>query len=266
MAAALAIVREALREFDASGTFSEPAFAALRMMLAGTAPGELVDGLLGLFFERHILHVTRRRELLEMDDEALGRALRHRFRQVVADGRDGHEVAHALGAHVRDVLSRITGEPPESAPWPVLLTQGERFSRALVEEAIRAYAVELTRWPSPAEALRELLRRYSLDAPEPRSEDTGLHDPPEALRRRMDARRLARQLLEVLKLQERELLRHLLMEEGTVEDWAREQGLARATAYRVLARLKTVCRTELQGRSNSTQLRALEELFSSRRR
>jgi hypothetical protein len=34
----------------------------------------------------------------------------------------------------------------------------------------------------------------------------------------------------------------------------------------VLARLKTVCRTELQGRSNSTQLKALEELFGSRKR
>jgi hypothetical protein len=48
MASSLAIVREALREFEASGVFSESAFAALRMLLAGTAPGELVDGLLGL--------------------------------------------------------------------------------------------------------------------------------------------------------------------------------------------------------------------------
>jgi hypothetical protein len=42
--------------------------------------------------------------------------------------------------------------------------------------------------------------------------------------------------------------------------------MARATAYRVLARLKTVCRAELQGRSSSTQLRALEELFGNRGR
>lgn len=266
MAAPLATVREALREFEASGMFSEPAFDALRLMLAGTAPGELVDGLLGLFFERHILHATRRRELLAMDDEALGRALRHRFRQVVADGRDGHDVAHALGAHVRDVLARALGEVPQSAPWPSLLTHGERFSRALVEEALRAYAAELLRWPTPAEALRELLRRYSPEVPEAPHEDTGLHDPPEALRRRMDAQRLARQLLELLKPQERELLRHLLLDEGTVEDWAREQGIARATAYRVLARLKTVCASALQGRSSSTQLKALEELFSSRGR
>jgi hypothetical protein len=82
----------------------------------------------------------------------------------------------------------------------------------------------------------------------------------------MDAQRLARQLLEVLRPQERNLLRHLLMDEGTVEDWAREQGLARATAYRVLARLKTVCRSELEGRSNITQLKALEELFRGRGR
>lgn len=266
MASPLATVREALREFEASGVFSEPAFGALRMLLAGAVPGELVDGLLGLFFERHILHATRRRELLAMDDEALGRALRHRFRQVVADGRDGHEVAHALGAHVRDVLARASGEVPKSAPWPSLLTHGERFSRAHVEEALRAYASELLRWPTPAEAVRELLRRYSPEVPEPRSEDSGLHDPPEALRRRMDAQRLARKLLEVLKPQERELLRHLLLDEGTVEDWAREQGMARATAYRVLARLKTVCASALQGRSNSTQLKALEELFSSRGR
>jgi hypothetical protein len=264
MASSLASVREALREFDASGVFSEPAFAALRLLLAGTAPGELVDGLLGLFFERHILHVTRRRELLAMDDEALVRALRHRFRQVVADGRDGHEIAHALGAHVRDVLALAQSAPAAAAPWPALLTQGERFSRAHVEEAIHAYAAELGRWPQAAEALSELMRRYALDTPEPTSEDSGLHDPPEALRRRLDARRLAQQLLEVLRPQERTLLRHLLMDEGSVEDWAREQGVARATAYRVLARLKTVCRTELKGRSNSTQLKALEELFVRR--
>src|SRR5512145_603864 len=146
MSSPLATVRDALREFEASGAFSEPAFAALRRMLAGTAPGELVDGLLGLFFERHILHDTRRRELLAMEDEALGRALRHRFRQVVADGSDGHDAAHALGAHVREVLGRVTSGPPVVAPWPVLLTQGERFSRALVEEAVRAHAGELGRW------------------------------------------------------------------------------------------------------------------------
>ena len=138
MASPLATVRDALREFDASGAFSEPAFASLRLLLAGTAPGELVDGLLGLFFERHILHDVRRRELLAMDEEALGRALRHRFRQVVADGRDGHEAAHALGAHVRDVLGRVGDAPSETVPWPTLLTQGERFSRALIEEALRA--------------------------------------------------------------------------------------------------------------------------------
>jgi hypothetical protein len=265
MASALATLRDALREFEASGAFPEPAFAALRTFLAGSAPGELVDGLLGLFFERHILHVTRRRELLEMDDASLGRALRHRFRQVVADGQDGHEAAHALGAHVREVLARIGSNPVQAAPWPTLLTQGERFHRAHVEGAIRAYAAELGRWPPAAEALSELMRRYSVQVPEPRGEDSGLHDPPEALRRRMDAQRLARQLLEVLKPQERQLLRHLLLKEGTVEDWAREQSLARATAYRVLARLKTVCRTELQGRSNSTQLKALEELFTRHR-
>lgn len=265
MASPLATVRDALREFEASGAFSEPAFAAMRLLLAGTAPGELVEGLLGLFFERHILHDVRRRELLAMEDEALGRALRHRFRQVVADGREGHDAAHALGAHVREVLSRVGNGPVEGASWPTLLTQGERFSRALIEEALRAYAGELGRWPQPAEAVRELLRRYEPEAPALRPHDSGLHDPPEALRRRMDAQRLARQLLEVLKPEERNLLRHLLMDEGTVEDWAREQGMARATAYRVLARLKTVCRTELEGRSNSTQLKALEELFGGRK-
>ncbi|WP_224371997.1 hypothetical protein [Hyalangium versicolor] len=265
MTSSLATVRDALREFEASGAFSEPAFIALRTLLAGTVPGELVDGLLGLFFERHILHDTRRRELLAMDDDALARALRHRFRQVVADGREDHEAAHALGAHVRDVLARVVSGPPTVAPWPALITQGQRFSRAQVEEAIRAHAGELGRWPQSAEALRELMRRYAPEAPTPPDdEESGLHDPPEALRRRMDAQRLAGQLLQVLRPQERLLLRHLLMEEGTVEDWARGQGLARATAYRVLARLKTVCRSELEGRSSSTQLKALEALFGQR--
>ncbi|MDY7226328.1 hypothetical protein [Hyalangium rubrum] len=267
MDASLAGVRTALREFDASGAFSESAFSALRLLLAGTAPGELVDGLLGLFFERHILHDARRRELLAMDDAALLRALRHRFRQVVADGQEGHAAAHALGPHVREGLARMShAAPVVPAPWPVLLTEGERFSRERVEEALRAQAAELGRWPTSAEAVRELLRRYAQVESEDRHEDTGRFDPPEALRRRMDARRLAGQLLEVLKPQERELLRHLLVDEGNVEDWAREQGIARATAYRVLARLKTVCRAELEGRSNSTQLKALEELFGGRSR
>jgi hypothetical protein len=266
VAAPLATVRSALSEFDATGAFSESAFAALRLLLAGTAPGELVDGLLGLFFERHILHARRRRELLAMDDAAFVRALRHRFRQVVADGREGHNAAHALGPHVREVLAQRAHTQPESAAWPVLLTQGERFSRERVEEAVRAYAGELGRWPDATEAVNELLRRYAPEAHEPRGEDTGRFDPPEALRRRMDAQRLASQLLEVLRPQERELLRHLLVDEGNVEDWAREQGLARATAYRVLARLKTVCRAELGGRSSSTQLKALEELFGGRGR
>ena len=264
MPAQLATVRAALREFDATGAFSEAAFAALRLLLAGTAPGELVDGLLGLFFERHVLNDVRRRELLAMDDEALVRALRHRFRQVVADGGEGHAAAHALGPHVREVLARCSPAHPQSAAWPVRLTQGERFSREQVEEAVRAHAAELGRWPTAVEAVRELLRRYDSQGAEFRHEDTGQFDPPEALRRRLDARRLASQLLEVLRPQERELLRHLLVDEGKVEDWAREQGLARATAYRVLSRLKTVCRAELAGRSNSTQLRALEELFGSR--
>jgi len=266
VAGQLATVRAALREFDATGAFSEAAFSALRTLLAGTAPGELVDGLLGLFFERHILHDARRRELLALEDEALLRALRHRFRQVLADGREGHTAAHALGAHVREALAECSPAQPRAASWPVLLTQGERFSRERVEEAVRAYAAELGHWPSAAEAVRELLRRYGSSVPEPRGEDSGQFDPPEALRRRLDARRLASQLLEVLRPQERELLRHLLVDEGNVEDWAREQGLARATAYRVLARLKTICRTELQGRSSSTQLKALEELFGGRRR
>jgi hypothetical protein len=266
VAAQLATIRAALREFDATGAFSESAFAALRLLLAGAAPGELVDGLLGLFFERHILSDVRRRELLEMDDEALVRALRHRFRQVVADGREGHIAAHALGPHVREVLAQCPPAHPASAAWPVLLTHGERFSRERVEEAVRAYAADLGRWPSAVEAVNEMLRRYASSVPEPRGEDTGQFDPPEALRRRLDARRLATQLLEVLKPQERELLRHLLVDEGNVEDWAKEQGLARATAYRVLARLKTVCRAELEGRSSSTQLRALEELFGRRSR
>jgi hypothetical protein len=266
VAGALATIRSALSEFDATGAFSESAFAALRLLLAGTAPGELVDGLLGLFFERHVLHAARRRELLAMDDGALVRALRHRFRQVVADGSEGHTAAHALGPHVREVLAQRSHTQPGPAAWPVGLTQGERFSRERVEEAVRAYAGELGRWPASSEAVGELLRRYALSGPEVRHEDTGRFDPPEALRRRMDAQRLASQLLEVLRPQERELLRHLLVDEGNVEDWAREQHVARATAYRVLARLKTVCRAELEGRSSSTQLQALEVLFSGRGR
>jgi hypothetical protein len=45
-----------------------------------------------------------------------------------------------------------------------------------------------------------------------------------------------------------------------VEDWAQGQGCSRATAYRLMARLKALCRLEFAQRSSGTQVEALEAL------
>ena len=156
---------------------------------------------------------------------ARSRALRHRFRQVVADGREGHDVAHALGAHVREVLGRSAAAVrPRRLPWPALLTQGERFSRALVEEALRAYAGELGRWPSPRRPCASCCAATPWASPSPGARTAGCMIRPRRSGGAWTRSAWPGSLLEVLKPQERNLLRHLLLEEGTVEDWARGSG------------------------------------------
>ncbi|MFL5319200.1 MAG: hypothetical protein ACJ790_06050, partial [Myxococcaceae bacterium] len=64
----------------------------------------------------------------------------------------------------------------------------------------------------------------------------------------------------LLSAEERDLLRHVLVEEGSVEEWAERKGCSRATAYRHMAGLKALCRLEFSQRSNRTQLEALAAL------
>jgi hypothetical protein len=80
------------------------------------------------------------------------------------------------------------------------------------------------------------------------------------VRARLDAQRLARATLELLTADEKDLFRHVLEGEGTIEAWGVERGVSRATAYRMLARLKSLCRLEWIERSPGTRLEILEAL------
>jgi len=135
------------------------------------------------------------------------------------------------------------------------LREGDHFTSASVEAAIRALAQERGTIPTAAEATRELFHRYIAGDPPPEESQ----DEPEALRRRIDGQRLAAGILRVLTADEKELLRHVL-DGGSVEDWAEGAGRSRATAYRMLSRLKALCRLEFAERSNHTQLEALQAL------
>jgi len=251
--------RQALEAFDRTGTFGENDYRHLRSLVAGTrsgrgTDGDLLDGLVNLFFERHLLPDARRKELLELEDDALVRAVRHRFRQVLADAQDEVRPYRALRAQVRFVLERLT-EVPGEADWPPRLTERDHFSSALVEQAVRALARDRSAIPTAAEATQELLSRYAEGVAWP----VESQDVPEVLRRRIDGQRLAAGILRVLTTDEKELLRHVL-DGGGVEDWAQDSGVSRATAYRMLSRLKALCRLEFAARSNCTQLEALAAL------
>ncbi|MBI3182660.1 MAG: hypothetical protein HYZ28_11035 [Myxococcales bacterium] len=255
--------RAALEAFDCEGRFGEADYALLRSLLSGALGrgephADLLDGLLGLFFERHLMHDRRRAELLSMDDESLWRAVRHRFRQVVADENDEHRPYHALRSHVRDALLSFGAEPPSEAHWPAGLYGRSGFSPPLVEQAVCALWREGGPKPSAAQATSELFARYV--RPLARADEfRESHAPPETMSRRLDAQRLASGVLELLLEEERELLRHLL-DGGGVEEWAEASGCSRATAYRMLARLKALCRLELHSRSSRTRIEALNAL------
>ncbi|MFZ5471598.1 MAG: hypothetical protein ACOZIN_19405 [Myxococcota bacterium] len=264
MSASAAQLRDALTAFDREGRFGEADYAVLRGVLAGALrPGanstDLLDGLAGLFFERHLLHDGRRAELLALDDEALLRAVRHRFRQVMVDESDDYQPYHALRAHVRETLAALKERRPTSANWPSSLVQRGAFSRGLVEEAVLALWAESGCRPSVVEATRELFHRYVRPV-SPALEVSETHELPDALLRRLEGQRLARGILEVLSAEEKDLLRHVLADEGSVEDWAEANGRSRATAYRLLARLKSLCRLEFCSKSNRSQLDVLRAL------
>lgn len=256
-------LRKGLLAFGQSGEFSEDDFVALRALLGSAMrrtpeSDAVLDGLIGVFFERHVLDDTRRAELIAMDDEALGRAVRHRFRQLLADEKDDRPAWHALSAHVRDALASF-GVRPTSAVFPASIRAQDKFSPVLVEQAVAALWLERGSKPTTAEATGELLARYVTAVAE-REVVTGSREFPEVVRARLDAQRLARAVLEILNADEKDLFRHVLEGVGTIDAWSQTRGVSRATAYRMLARLKSLCRLEWIERSPGTRLEILEAL------
>lgn len=255
----VARLHEALRSFHAHGTFTEDDYAALRRIVAGVGrvEAELLDGFVGLFFERHVLDDVRRAELLAMPHGELERAVRHRFKQVVAGGHDTHQAWHALSAHVRDAVAVLVG--PNAGVWPASITTRQGFSAIAVEQAVATVWSELGRAPSVREATQELFVRYVASAAPNEVGHTGSREYPAAIVARLDAQRLARGIVTLLRDDERDLLRSQL-DGQTVDDWAAGRGVSRATAYRMLARIKSLCRVEFEQRSNRTQLEVLDVL------
>ncbi len=247
-------LRESLLAFDTRGAFSEDDYQALKQVLLGVGrvPHPALDGFIGLFFEQHVLDDVRRRELLAMGDEAMARALKHRFRQVVAGAADDHQAWHALSAHVREALQALLGP---GGRFPSSIQSGSSFSGIAIEQAVAAYWLELGRKPTAREATSALVTRYLKDLPA--AEVTSEREFPEVMRAQLDAQRLARGILEVLSPDERELFRAQI--DGIrVDDWAKNTGISRATAYRMLARIKSLCRLEFDERSRKTQLDVLD--------
>src|SRR5690349_5904960 len=136
MAGPVERLRAALLRFDGEGAFGEGEYEALWYVLsrvtgAKTSP-DILDGLIYLFFERHVLDDRRRRELLALSDDELSRAVRHRFRQVVADEREDTQPYHALRPHVRDALDGAPDEDFGADPgWPSSIRSGTHFERDL---------------------------------------------------------------------------------------------------------------------------------------
>lgn len=248
----------AIEAFHRSGAFGEEDYQALRQTVAGVGRVDpvLLDGFVGLFFERHLLHDARRAELVAMSGEELVRAVRHRFRQVVAGERDNHQAWHALSAHVRDALKVLSG--PARAGFPSRLEGVSGFSAVAVEEAVGAVWAQLGRRPTVKEATGELFDRY-LNHPgfDPRT--TSTRELPAVLIAHLDAQRLARGMLGLLSHDERSLLRAQL-DGQRVEAWAQAHGVSRATAYRLLSRVKTLCRLSFDDRTSRTQLAVLDAL------
>ncbi len=254
-----AVVADGLRAFQAQGAFSEEHYAALRRLVLGVGrvQAELLDGFVGLFFERHVLDDTRLSELLALPEPELERAVRHRFKQVVAGGQDSHQAWHALAAHVRDALTVLMG--PGASTWPASLTSRQGFSAIAVEQAVATLWAELGRRPTPREATQDLFGRYVTAPVSSSDSNAGAREFPAVVVARLDAQRLARAIVGVLSDDERDLLRSQL-DGQPVDEWATGRGVSRATAYRMLARIKALCRVEFDQRSSRTQLEVLDVL------
>ena len=255
-------LKTVLLAYDERGEFSEADLAVLKAALHGvvrTGPNSsrLLDGLVGLFFERHLLDDRRRKELLQLEGDALVGAVRHRFRQVVSDDHDDKKPYHSLRPHVADALEGSVEGEVTSPGFPTSIAVGGRYDPRLVEQAVRALWLESRRKPTAHEATVELLQRYS---GQDRWEDTSSREFPEVVRQQLDAQRLARGILEVLSTEEKDLMRHVLEGEAPVDAWAEAHRVSRATAYRLLARIKTLCRIEVDERSPQTKIELLSVL------
>lgn len=255
-------LKQGLLAFDQRGEFSQDDFLALRAVLGSAMPRstqaqQILDGLIGVFFERHVLGDTRRAELLAMNDDDLIRAVRHRFRQLLAEDHDDRDAWHALSAHVRDALASLAGPAPSSG-FPVSIRANGNFSSLAVDQAVAALWAERGSKPTVSEATAELLQRYVTALAQ--QQPGGSREFPELMRAQFDVQRLARSVLELLTADERDLLRHVLEGEGSIEQWGVERGVSRATGYRLLSRLKSLCKVEWSERSTGTRLEVLEAL------
>lgn len=93
------------------------------------------------------------------------------------------------------------------------------------------------------------MTRYVKSGFEPAS--TSWREFPAVIIAKLDAHRMATGILAVLSDEEKALLRHQL--DGVpVEAWAEQNGVSRATAYRMLTRIKSLCRVEVGERTNLT--------------
>jgi hypothetical protein len=255
----VARVHDALRSYDADGTFGEEDYLALRRLVQGVGKVDsaLLDGFIGLFFERHVHDDARRNELLGLSHAELEKAVRHRFKQVVAGGQDSHQAWHALSAHVRDALEALAG--PGASGYPSSLTTRQGFSAIAVEAAVAAVWSELRRKPSPKEATQELFARYVASELPAETSHSSSREFPAVIGARLDAQRLARGIIQVLSDDEKDLMRAQL-DGQPIDLWATGRGVSRATAYRMLSRIKSLCRVEFDERSNRTRLEVLDAL------
>jgi hypothetical protein len=254
----VARLHDALRSYDADGTFGEEDYLALRRIVTGVGrvDATLLDGFIGLFFERHLLDDERRKELIALPHAELERAIRHRFKQVVAGGQDSRQAWHALSAHVREALDSLRGP---GAGYPASLSNRQGFSAIAVEQAVGAVWSELRRKPTAKEATQELFARYVAPVQPMETSQSSFREFPAVIGARLDAQRLARGIISLLSDDEKDLMRAQL-DGQAVDVWAQGRGVSRATAYRLLARIKSLCKVEFDERSNRTRLEVLDAL------
>ncbi|MFO0594195.1 MAG: hypothetical protein U0228_02795 [Myxococcaceae bacterium] len=255
----VARLHDALIAFDERGEFLEEDYLALRRLCTGVGrvDAPLLDGFIGLFFERHVLDDTRRAELLAMSHADLERAVRHRFKQVVAGNQEAHQAWHALSAHVREALEALAG--PAMSGFPVSISTVAGFSAIQVEQAVAAVWSELRRKPTVKEATRELFARYVQGALPPDVTQSSSREFPAVIGARLDAQRMARAIVAVLSDDEKDLLRATL-DGQSLESWGEARGVSRSTAYRLLSRIKALCKVEFEQRGNRTRLEVLDAL------